>query len=136
MRCVQRLVALECRVAEQRFEQVETGLRSDGEPDRRRAVQLDDRRGRDLTERAVQLRDLLPVRRTRVRPTDVDGCDRGLELILARVPEPQRSVEGLETLAEPLAIPSRAVLLVEREVAPVGRHTRTATSVVEEHQGE
>src|SRR5579859_7183537 len=134
VRGVQRLVALECSVGQQRLKQLEPGLWSDGEPDRRRAVQLDDRRGRDLAQRAVQLRYLLPIGCARVRPADVQGGDRGLQLVLARVPEPHCPVKHLKAFAEPLAIPPRTILLLERDVAPVRRDARIPTGVVQEHQ--
>ena len=61
VRGVQRLVALERGIAEQRLEQLQPGVRPGREADGDGAVELDDRRGVQDGERAVELGDLRPV---------------------------------------------------------------------------
>jgi hypothetical protein len=78
VRRVQRLVALERRVAEQRLEQRQAGGGPVGQADGDRAVELDHRRRVERAEGAVELGDLRPVGGLGVRGLDLQGCDRGL----------------------------------------------------------
>ena len=63
VRCVQRLVALERGILEQRLEQLEPGIGPGGKANGRCAVELDDRRSAELRKGAVQLDDLRPIGR-------------------------------------------------------------------------
>ena len=131
-RRVQRLVAREHAVAEQRLEQREPGRRPLGEPDGDRAVDLDDRRRRDPAERAVELGDLRPVGRL----GDVLQGDRGLQLVRAGAAQAARPVERGRPLADPSRVPARAVLAVERDEAAALVDPRAAARVVQQHQRE
>src|SRR5688500_3152155 len=49
----QQVIVLERRLLPDRIDEIEPGLRAEGERERHRAIEIDDRGGRDLRQRAV-----------------------------------------------------------------------------------
>jgi hypothetical protein len=80
-------------------------------PDRSGAVELDHRRRAEYGENAIKLGDLRPVRRAGIGALDVQGGDRRLHLIFAWPPEPERILEHLQLLADPVMLPQQHLLI-------------------------
>src|SRR5947209_14132914 len=96
VRGVQRLVACQPRVVEQRLEQRQAGAGPGGERDGDRAIHVDDGRRADLRERRVELGDLWPVGLL----LGMKRGDRGLELVRAGAAHPHRPLERRTPLAD------------------------------------
>ena len=62
-----------------------------------------------------------------------DGC---LELVRADPPERGGSFEYAQALVDAVAVPERAVLVLEQDELPVGVDSRPPPRVLEEHEGE
>ena len=134
MRRLQRLIALERRIAEQRLEQLQAHGGAGGEADGDGAVELDHGRRVQLHQRPVELGDLRPVGRLGVRGLDLQGGDRRLQLVLARPPQAHRALQLREPVGDPVPIPERSVLGVERDPPPARVHARGTACVVQQHQ--
>ena len=89
----QQVVALERGLGRQRVDDLEPGRRAERHRHRDRAVQLDDRRRRQLGQRVVQRGDPRPVGLLGGARSRVAGGDRGLERVRARArrPAPRRA---------------------------------------------
>jgi hypothetical protein len=133
---MQRLVALERGIAEQRLEQCQASSGSICQPDGDGAVELDHRRRVEPAKRAVKLCDLRPIRGLFVLRLDLQGCDRSLQLVLAWTLHSHRAPQFGEPIVDPVPIPERAVLRVERDPSPSGVDARGAAGVVQQHQRE
>ena len=132
MGSVQRLVALERRVVQQRREQVEACLRAVGEANGDCTVELDHRGWCELHERAVEVGDLPPVGLL----LHLERRDRRLQLVLTGAPQAHGTLQRPKALADARVVPPRAVLLADREVAAVLVDTRAAPRVMQQHQRE
>ena len=66
----------------------------------------------------------------------MDGSDRRLELVRPGALHPQGPLDEPAALLDPVAIPARAVLVLEQDQVAGRRHARLAAGVLEEHQGE
>jgi hypothetical protein len=66
----------------------------------------------------------------------VHGRDRGLDSVLAERRLAQRGVQDRRALGDLRSIPERPVLLGERDELPVGRRSRRAPRVDQQHQRE
>jgi hypothetical protein len=116
--------------------QRQTRGRPVGHRDGDRAVQFDDRTGRQADELPVQTNDLRPIGRRRVGRLSVDRRDRRLHLVDARTAAAQRPVEQRERLGDLATVPGRAVLILQRDQVSVAVHTRGPARVVQQHQRE
>jgi len=98
--------------------------------DRDGAIQLDDRRRREVEQPAVEKRDLAPVRLL----VGVQGSDCRLQLIGPGHPQHEGAVEGKPALRDLVVVPQSAVLILEEHEAAVRRDARVPPRVLEEHE--
>src|SRR5438105_8357166 len=101
---IERLVALERRIVEQRREQVEACLRAVGEANGDGTLELDHRGWCELHERTVEVGDLSPVGFV-VHLERRDGC---LQLVLTGAPQTHGTLQRPKALADARLVPSRA----------------------------
>src|SRR5262249_46793946 len=115
----QQMVVLECRLLADRIDEAQARFRAERERERYRAVEIDDRGGRELSKRAVKPDDPEPVGLVcRARPR-MAGGNRGLQGVGAkRRPTGARRRLGViqrsEAAADEQLIPARTVLLEQQ----------------------
>src|SRR4051812_16857280 len=94
------------------------------------------RRGRDLIEQGVQLRDLSPSGLVERLREAMLGGDAGLGVITREPLTTRRSREPFDTDADLVAIPKRTVLLFEKQEVAGAVDTAREAGAVEVHQRE
>ena len=114
----------------------ETRLGTLGHRHRDGAVELDDRGRLEGGQLPVEHRDLPPVGGGRVGRARVQRGDRGLEQERAGLAHAQPPHEDRAALGDLLAVPERAVLLLERHEVALRAGTGGAAGVVEQHERE
>ena len=137
MRRVQRLVAGERRVVEERGEHIQPRRRPVRPAHRDGAVDLHHRRRREPPQLAVELGDPRPVglARRSARPC----AARRSPPRAGKAPARRRAIarsRAVRPLPDPPRVPQRAVLVVERHVAAVAVDARAAPRVMQQHQRE
>ena len=98
------------------------------------AVERHDRTGRDGQKLVIQLQDLRPVGVPGGRGVAVDGVDRRLELIRSRPVPAQAPAHQLPAFGGQGAVPVPPVLGREQHESAVGRESRGAAGLDEQHQ--
>src|SRR6185312_11810542 len=105
-------------------------LRAVRERDGGGAVQLDDRRRRELEQPAVEQRDLRPVDRL----LEMERGGRRLQLVWPRHPQYEPTLERRASLVDLFRVPRRAILLLEQDERAGCRYARVAPSVLQQQQ--
>ena len=112
---MEEVIALE----RQAVEQFEPGVRAFGHRHCDGPVELHNGRRLPPRELAVERGDLRPIRVLRPDCLRVEGRDRGLELVWPRPPQRERAVEQRCAALGQVAVPERAVLLLEQDEVSV-----------------
>ena len=112
----QQVVALERRLGGQCINEFQTRCRTERHSHCHRAIQLDDRRWRELRERHRRARRCAPSPFPRSARAGVAGGDRGLQRVGAeRAAELLGAFERGETTTNQKLIPERAILIEQQD---------------------
>ena len=106
------MVVGEIAARENRVDQGETRGWAVTHRDRRRAIQLDDRRGVHAQQHVIETHDLTPVGPPGVRGLRVDGRNRGLQCVRPESTGRERPFDEANAFRDLVAIPQRAILFM------------------------
>jgi hypothetical protein len=97
-------------------------------PDRRGAIQLDDRRRRDLGQSPVERDDPPPVGRGPRESTRMTRGNRRLNLVRARLLDCAQALEAREAARDARAVPPAAILIGQQHEVAVPKRALISAS--------
>src|SRR5262245_38593578 len=98
-------------------------------------IQGNDRRWIQLEQVVVQLDDICPIRRCEIGGVRVDSGDAGLQMIHADYTAASAAVQPEHALADPPAVPERAILLLQQKQIAGRIDARRGTSRLQQREG-
>src|SRR5215213_1968908 len=114
-RGVEQVIVVQHSASARRIDQTQSLLRSVTHRDSRSVIQRDDGRRSNPHQFLVERNDLPPISFIRGLRFRMNGRDGSLNLIAADAPNPQRPFHQSNTFFNLPAIPTRAILFVERD---------------------
>jgi hypothetical protein len=127
---MEKVVALERQV----LEQFEARCGAFGHRDGDGAIQLHDGRGLESGELSVERCDLAPVGVLGPLRLRMQGRDRSLKLVGARLTQEERAVEERDAAVDQVAVPCRPVLILEQHERSIRADARLGARRLQEQE--